>query len=961
MKTIYTLLAFVALCFASATKAQSGSGWEWVATTGIADASRMIREVTKDGAGNIYVTGTYYDAITIGSYTVSGTPALYGHVFTAKYDASGNVQWVTPYNGGAGGVVQTASAIAVDAGGNVYIGGTDNGTVGGVGNGFVEKYDNNGLVQWRKVLLLNEVIGLNVGPDGNPIAIESVPGSRNIYKLNSANGNILWTVANTGAAIPVDSHQSYSDFLDSRGNVYYTLYAAPFGVSAPETVAGVTFNNPGGTFCFVSLDNNGNRRWIDTVNNSSAYYGLGGRAVISKTNKLYLTIGISIYTGGLSGTNQSSTPTSAYYELDTLGRVTYRSFLTPFQNSQKLLVKDDGIYSYQVLTGGTAAAVSFGDYTYASPAANTTSLNIIVKYDPVTYAVVFANSFETTGPAYSTGSINGLEITAAGKIVVGGYYATTAKFGSILKTATVVATNPYTKTDFYLAEFDKASVAAPATTTWTGAANNSNFNDAANWTAGVPNFIKTVIPGGLSNYPNNIAATNKISKLQIDAGATVSLPLAISIPGGIVNNGAIEITESGIFYGGFNSGQTLITGTGKVVMKNNTGYYYGSVVLDNSLEINCGGTLTSFGGTINGSLLLTNGIYSGDIVLANPLATITANATNYVAGKITRAVNTSGIYTFPQGTATRYAPVVLKLNSIAGPQKIAVSFSQTINGAAPNTTASGQTVSQLLNSGIWTITPDVALTAGNYTVTLEGRGFTNNVTDPKRYVVVKRPNSAGAWGFFGTNGLATQTPTVITATAGNISGFSDFAIGIAAGSVISTLPVSYTYFTAIKNADAILLKWQTSQAVKANYYAVQHSGNARDWTALGNVDARNGSLLTNYQYTHSSPAKGVNYYRLLEVDADGRSSYSDVRRVDMGDVLALAQLYPNPSSGDVITLNYGKPLGAASHYFIADVQGKTVRSGNVTSSTQTIVVGDVAKGIYRLVLDDGQSIPFIRQ
>lgn len=810
----YSYKIIFLLLFVNTAKAQSGSGWEWNSTTGTANVSRTIRDIVTDAAGNVYATGGYFDSLTLGNTTLTGTPSAYNHVFTVKYDKNGNVIWVNQYKNGAGGVVQTGSSIVLDANGNVYIGGTDNSTAGGVGKGFVEKYDNNGNFLWNKILLLNEVIGLNIGPDGNPIIVESIPGSRNIYKLNQADGSILWTVLNSGPSIPVDSHQNYSTFLDSKGNVYYNLYG--FG-SGQEVVAGKTFYNRGATFCFVSLDNNGNLRWIDSASNAQTSFPLGGYGAV-KNNKIYLTLGASgtAQTTGLSGTFQTPTATSVYYELDTLGRVTFsnNSFTTPFSGytGGKLTIKDDGIYYYTALQGGTQGSVVFGDYIFQLPAANTSGLNIIVKYNPVNYSVIWANSFETTGPAYNAGSIGAIDITSTGKVVVGGYYGLTIKFGAIQKTATPRGTNPNYKADIFVAQFDSANVAPPPITTWTGAANNMNFNDAANWNNGVPNNIKTIFPTGISNYPNNITTAAKIGKLEVQPGATITLPLAIVIPGGIVNNGAIEIIESGVFLNKFGGGgETLISGSGRIVLKNNGILYYGVIgALDNSLEINCTGTLSSYGGIINGSLILTSGILSGDIILSNPNATITSTTASYVAGKITRAVNASGNYNFPIGSTDRYSSVTLQLNAITGTQNIAASFTNTINGSAPNTTAGGQSVTQLLNSGIWTIASDVALTGGNYNVTLQGKGFTNSVTDARRYVVLKRTNSSGAWGFFGNNGTATQTSTVITATAGSIPGFSDFAIGIAAGAVPSNTVTSDYFRTKASGNWNDVNTWESS-------------------------------------------------------------------------------------------------------------------------------------------------------
>ena len=359
-------------------------------------------------------------------------------------------------------------------------------------------------------------------------------------------------------------------------------------------------------------------------------------------------------------------------------------------------------------------------------------------------------------------------------------------------------------------------------------------------------------------------------------------------------------------------------------------------------------------------VLSPSGVYSGDITLSNPNSAILGNANSYVNGKIIRSVNTSGSYNFPVGNLTRYAPVTLQVNNITGTKIITASFNNALTGNAPNTMVQGISVTSLLNAGIWTISPDVALTGGSYNVTLEGRGFTNSVTDATRYVVLKRANSSSAWAFFGNNGFSTYSATAITANAGNITGFSDFAIGIATATVPTTLPVTYTFFTAEKNSVQALLKWQTAQEINNNYFNVQQSTNAFDWATIGKVNSVNTIGVNNYYFNHSKPNNGINYYRLQQVDKDGKSSFSDVRRVDMGTTKANLKLYPNPAIGNAVTIDYGNQITKPLTYKIIDVAGRIMQTGTITNQQETINLQQLSKGKYTLLISDGQATDLIK-
>jgi uncharacterized delta-60 repeat protein len=88
-----------------------------------------------DSQGNVYVTGRSW----------GGTSTLDDYA-TVKYDANGNLLWVTRYNGPGNGFDE-ARALAVDGQGNVYVTGSSIGAGTSVDYATV-KYDANGNLLW---------------------------------------------------------------------------------------------------------------------------------------------------------------------------------------------------------------------------------------------------------------------------------------------------------------------------------------------------------------------------------------------------------------------------------------------------------------------------------------------------------------------------------------------------------------------------------------------------------------------------------------------------------------------------------------------------------------------------------------------------------------------------------------------------------------------------------------------
>ncbi len=96
------------------------------------DRANMIK---LDGVGNVYITG----------YSVGGGIDAQD-ILTIKYNNGGTQKWVTRYNGTANGYDE-GKALAIDAGGNIYITGYSNSTASGSDYTTI-KYDSLGVQQW---------------------------------------------------------------------------------------------------------------------------------------------------------------------------------------------------------------------------------------------------------------------------------------------------------------------------------------------------------------------------------------------------------------------------------------------------------------------------------------------------------------------------------------------------------------------------------------------------------------------------------------------------------------------------------------------------------------------------------------------------------------------------------------------------------------------------------------------
>jgi uncharacterized repeat protein (TIGR01451 family) len=181
------------------------------------------------------------------------------------------------------------------------------------------------------------------------------------------------------------------------------------------------------------------------------------------------------------------------------------------------------------------------------------------------------------------------------------------------------------------------------------------------------------------------------------------------------------------------------------------------------------------------------------------------------------------------------------------------------------------------------------------------------------------------------------------------------------------LPVTLVAFTAetVHNRDA-QLTWSTASEANNDHFEVERSFDGTRFTKLDQVAGQGTtSLRTAYAFTDAgvaSKATGVVYYRLKQVDTDGKSSYSPVRTVSFTKAAVLSlSLYPNPAQ-TVTKLDLSQlPTTVTVQVLVLDATGRTVLSTSLGGGLpQPLDVQSLATGTYNVIvsgsLPDGSTL-----
>ncbi|MFS8083447.1 MAG: hypothetical protein ACMG51_08350, partial [Ginsengibacter sp.] len=96
-----------------------------------------------------------------------------------------------------------------------------------------------------------------------------------------------------------------------------------------------------------------------------------------------------------------------------------------------------------------------------------------------------------------------------------------------------------------------------------------------------------------------------------------------------------------------------------------------------------------------------------------------------------------------------------------------------------------------------------------------------------------------------------------------------------------SLPVTITNFDGVLQNGNALLTWSTATEINNKGFELQKSMDGQTFTDIGFMAGHgNSSQVHNYSYTDEKVLSGSNYYRLKQIDMDGRFTYSSIIKLD---------------------------------------------------------------------------------
>ena len=476
-----------------------------------------------------------------------------------------------------------------------------------------------------------------------------------------------------------------------------------------------------------------------------------------------------------------------------------------------------------------------------------------------------------------------------------------------------------------------------------------------------------------NDFIDDGTGTSQAINIKAGAGLLYANENGIKTSGTAVTDGNIRISGTRTFstsanYGFVSSGD-MVSGNG--LPANVAGLYVYKTYGINTVTLNNGGT------TVNGILGLQNGkIVSSDankLVLAEVATSdikSPANAgalqdmgydSSYVQGKMGHLSNTTSEMIFPTGSAKVYGPFALTPKN---------GTAQTYNGDYVST-----------GFGTYTLDPGNSSQLDHVSL-VEYWNINSSITpspndDAKVKLFWRRHSAVSAtaadWSnlrvvhFDGTDwnkedntasgaqvaGVSRNWGSVVSAI--DCANFSPFTIGTETSN--NPLPVELISFSGQCNDGAVQINWSTATELNSAAFLVQRSANGFDYTTVATVPAAgNSNQMRNYAIVDSTNSNS-NYYRLIEIDTDGKQTIYSFILVRCSEVNGVQVYYNQPKVVVEVNSNIDKQVG----FNVYEISGKLLHQENKLilrgyNRFDLQIKNKLTDGIYIIQMVDGDKL-----
>ena len=429
----------------------------------------------------------------------------------------------------------------------------------------------------------------------------------------------------------------------------------------------------------------------------------------------------------------------------------------------------------------------------------------------------------------------------------------------------------------------------------------------------------------------------------------------VSANGHITNNGTLSGTSAGVLNLNGTSTQNI---NGSAVNRTTVG----KININNTNGVNLGTNVDVIGTTgldfIQGPITLnsSNIRFASGSTWANNNTSTKFFITNGIG--LVSSQHTGSAVTYPVGVttgATNYTPITLTNAGTADAYGVRAQSGFRTSYSSTDGSPTGSLVNTFVVNVTWVINEAVAggsnlTTQIQWNSSNETTGFNRNLSMVGYYRY-----SLTNWLVSTIGGVTGSGPYSKTFSSPSVTTYNYLPVTV--GNSLSPLPIELLDFHVERSGNDGLIKWTTASEINNDHFEIERSLDAHSFEKIAvETGAGNSIQVIQYETTDNGIGEVVSgipvYYRLKQVDRDGKFSYSSIQQVIFESETSTV-IYPNPSKGD-LTINYTAPSEHEVFIRVIDILGAVVKETKMVAKKgdQNIQLdlNELANGHYKIML-----------
>lgn len=217
------------------------------------------------------------------------------------------------------------------------------------------------------------------------------------------------------------------------------------------------------------------------------------------------------------------------------------------------------------------------------------------------------------------------------------------------------------------------------------------------------------------------------------------------------------------------------------------------------------------------------------------------------------------------------------------------------------------------------------------------------------------------WISYGGDNITGSNAAGTVTSASNISTFIPKYFTL--GQSFSITPIELLSFTVkVRDQKSIKIKWTTAKEWDNDFFTLEKSIDADNWSVIGTVPAVGFSDdQQHYDFIDENPVFGRQFYRLTQTDLDGTSETFQIVAVSLSNEASPSDpwsimLYPNPSTGSFTLFSQNRNFENPEIQIINSIGQEVDVSYKLDSRRINFNLSSLPKGLYIIRVKDGRNI-----